>query len=73
MMENMFTWFAEADANFDGYLNQDEWLEFRKKFTDAQTAAMGGSAILSHDEDRAAWNALNTIDTSYEGIQIIDL
>ena len=69
----MFTWFAEADADEDGVLNQEEWLVFRQKFTDAQTAAVGGSAILSHDEDRAAWVAVNTIDTSYEGMKIIDL
>ena len=73
MMENMFTWFAEADEDEDGVLNQEEWLVFRQKFTDAQTAAVGGSAILSHDEDRAAWVAVNTIDTSYEGMKIIDL
>ena len=69
----MFTWFAEADADEDGVLNQEEWLVFRQKFTDAQTSAVGGSAILSHDEDRAAWVAVNTIDNSYEGMKIIDL
>ena len=28
---------------------------------------------MSHDEDRAAWVAVNTIDTSYEGMKMIDL
>ena len=72
MMANMATWFGESDADQDGILNADEFLVFRKKFTDAQVAMAGGSAILTEEEDRAAWAATNTLDTSYEGLKMID-
>ena len=71
-MANMAKWFGESDADQDGMLNVDEFLVFRKKFTDAQVAMAGGSAVLTEEEDRAAWAATNTLDTSYEGLTMID-
>ena len=71
-MANMATWFGESDADQDGALSADEFLVFRKKFTDAQVAMAGGSAILTHEEDRAAWAAVNSLDTSYEGMKMLD-
>ena len=68
----MAQWFGESDADQDGVLNADEFLVFRKKFTDAQVAMAGGSAILSAEEDRAAWAATSTLDPSYEGLKMID-
>ena len=72
MMANMAQWFGESDADQDGVLNADEFLVFRKKFTDAQVAMAGGSAILSAEEDKVAWAGASSIDPSYEGLKMID-
>ena len=68
----MAQWFGESDADQDGILNADEFLVFRKKFTDAQVAMAGGSAILSAEEDKVAWAGASSIDPSYEGLKMID-
>lgn len=65
--------FKEADANKDGLLNCDEWLHFRKLFTDTQAAMAGGAVVVSEECDKLAYNVLNKLDCSYNGLKGDDM
>ena len=55
MMEEFKKMFEKADADADGALNEDEFIAFRKMFTDMQAMANGEGVTIPENLDRVAW------------------
>lgn len=58
MMEEFGKMFQEADANHDGNLSEDEFLEFRRLFTNYQAVTNGEGVTIPQELDRVAYQRM---------------
>jgi len=72
-MEMLSKNFTASDADGDGFLNEDEFIVFRKKVTDIQAQMNGEGVTLPEDVDRKIWQLSREYFTEGAGFSMDDL